>query len=185
MRKLTKEQQALVERNLRLAWCAVWKTRSIRRAARIEDEDAYMMGCEGLIRAAGLYDPAKGKESTYLYMAALSMILQECRKMNCPSRVCAGLVSLDQEYVAGKNADTVKLIDMLPSKEDTEGTYILRESIAEALGAMSEKERTCILMAYEGKEQKEIGQRVGCSQSYVSRIIRQAQGKARRALETE
>ncbi len=185
MRKLTDEQRALVERNLRLAWLAVWRTQSMRMAAKIEDEDAYMIACEGLARAATLYDPEKSAVSSYLYPAALNMIRTECRNRNLREQFYEGLISLDQECSMSEFEDTVTLLDALPSRESTEGTVILRESVREALGAMTERERACFLLSYGGKSQEEIGRMIGHAQPHVSRIIRQARKKAMRKLETE
>ena len=184
MRKLTEEQRALVERNLRLAWLAVWRTQSMRAAAKIEDEDAYMMACEGLARAATLYKPEKSAESTYLYPAAVNAIRMECRNRK-RSQFYGGMISLDQEYCMAGFDDTMTLLDALPSRESTEETVGRRESIREALGAMTERERACFLLSYGGMTQKDIGRRIGHGQSHVSRIIRQARKKAMRKLETE
>lgn len=185
MRKLTDGQRTLVERNLRLAWLAVWRTQSIRLAAKIEDEDAYMMACEGLARAATLYNPEKSAESSYLYPAALNMIRTECRNRNLRSQFYDELISLDQECSMSEFEDTVMLLDALPSRESTENTVILRESVREALEAMTKRERTCFLLSYGGMSQKEIGRRIGHAQAHVSRIIRQAREKSMRKLETE
>ncbi len=174
----------MVERNLGLARMAVRRTRAKWQAAGIEAEDAYMIGCEGLTRAALLYDPGKGAESTYLYTAALRMILRECDKQAQPCRTCTELLSLDEtKFTYRRSGDTVPLLDMLPAKDNTETAAVFHAAMVDALATMTERERTCFRLWCDGWKQCEIARCMGCAPSNANRILRQAKGKFKRQWE--
>lgn len=177
---MSQAQQSLVERNLGLVRMAVRRTRAKWQAAGIEAEDAYMIGCEGLSRAALLYDPAKGAESTYLYTSALRTILRECDKQAHP---CTELLSLDEPQFVHRLGGTVTLLDMLPAKDSTENTAVFRTALADALATMTELERTCFRLWCDGWKQREIARRMGCAPSNVNYALRQAKGKFKRQWE--
>ncbi len=182
---LTQAQQSMVERNLGLARMAVRRTRAKWQTAGIEAEDAYMIGCEGLTRAALLYDPGKGAESPYLFKAALRTILRECGQQAKPCRACANTLSLDAaQYTYRRSGDTVPLLDTLPAKEESPDTVaIFRDTMEAALSTMTRTERTCFQMWCDGWKQCDIAKRMGCVPSNVNFALQQAKRKFRQQWE--
>lgn len=177
MQKLNETQRELVERNLGLARLAVYRTAELRRPVGLDDDDAYAIACEGLVHGAMRFDPALGfKESSYLLPAVMNSIRMECRSLSRKSHTFA--VSLDCEY--GQNGLT--FADTLNEPRTLEETVMQKADAMNALAAMDPLERRCFLAWYQGTGQKAIAGQIGCTQSYVSRIIAHGRAKGRKAV---
>ena len=165
-------QQTLIEHNLRLV---VYIARRFENTG-INIEDLISIGTIGLIKAVGTYQPAKNiKLATYASRCIENEILMYLRK-NANRK---GEVSLDEPLntdwdgnelllsdVLGTDGDTV----MRPIEEDVD-----RSLLAAALQTLSPRERQIIALRFGlggGKEQtqKEVADRLGISQSYISRL---------------
>ena len=165
-------QQVLIERNLRLV---VYIARRFENTG-VGIEDLISIGTIGLIKAVGTYRTDKNiKLATYASRCIENEILMYLRK-NASRR---GEVSFDEPLntdwdgnelllsdVLGTDADTV----MRPIEEDVD-----RRLLRTAVGTLSEREKEIITLRFGlqgGKEQtqKEVADRLGISQSYISRL---------------
>ena len=165
-------RQRLVEHNLRLV---VYIARRFENTG-INIEDLISIGTIGLIKAVGTYQPAKNiKLATYASRCIENEILMYLRK----NAARKGEVSFDEPLntdwdgnelllsdVLGTDGDTV----MRPIEEDVD-----RSLLSAALQTLSDRERQIITMRFGlggGKEQtqKEVADRLGISQSYISRL---------------
>ena len=168
----TKARDILVERNLRLVAHVVKKYQGLPD----DLDDLISIGTIGLIKAVGTYRTDKNiKLATYASRCIENEILMYLRK-NAGRK---GEVSFDEPLntdwdgnelllsdVLGTDADVV----MRPIEEDVE-----RDLLAAAISVLSPREKQIITLRFGlggGKEQtqKEVADRLGISQSYISRL---------------
>lgn len=165
-------KQKLVEHNLRLV---------VYIARRFENtgtslEDLISIGTIGLIKAIGTYRRDKNiKLATYASRCIENEILMHIRKTANQRTE----VSLDEPINMDCDGNELLLSDILGTEED----MILRPLednvdlcvLRHALGELPDREREIVLMRFglEGRKeltQKEVAQKMGISQSYISRL---------------
>jgi len=165
-------RQLLVEHNLRLV---VYIARRFENTG-VNLEDLISIGSIGLIKAINTYrGDKKIKLATYASRCIENEILMHIRKIaNQRSEV-----SLDEPINMDCDGNELLLSDILGTDED----MILRPLeddvdlcvLRKALKELPEREREIVLMRYglEGRKeltQKEVAQKMGISQSYISRL---------------
>ncbi len=165
-------KQRLVEHNLRLV---VYISRRFENTG-INLEDLISIGTIGLIKAINTYRlDKKIKLATYSSRCIENEILMYIRKTANQKTE----VSLDEPINMDCDGNELLLSDILgtdedmilrPLEEDVD-LCVLRQSLRE----LPEREREIILLRYglEGRKeltQKEVAQRMGISQSYISRL---------------
>lgn len=162
----------LIERNLRLV---VYIARRFENTG-VGIEDLISIGTIGLIKAVETYQPAKNiKLATYASRCIENEILMYLRK-NANRR---SEVSLDEPLNTDWDGNELLLSDVLGTDSDVIEKPIEddvdRSLLFEAIGRLSERERTIITMRFglDGRPeqtQKEVADRLGISQSYISRL---------------
>ncbi|MBP3458335.1 MAG: RNA polymerase sporulation sigma factor SigK [Lachnospiraceae bacterium] len=181
-----KAKQILIERNLRLVAHIVKKYQNVEE----NPEDLISIGTIGLIKAIQTFDGTKGnKLATY----AARCIDNELLMMLRARKKSARDVSLYEPIGTDKEGNEINLLDitcaegtdafeLLSAREDINR---LREILHDTL---SERELEVIRLRYalvgdREMTQREIGQMMGISRSYVSRIEKKALRKLRIAFE--
>jgi len=165
-------RQTLVEHNLRLV---------VYLARRFENtgtgmEDLISIGTIGLIKAVNTYRPEKKiRLATYASRCIENEILMHIRKTS-PQK---NEVSLDEPINMDCDGNELLLSDILGTDEDMilrplEDDVDLRV-LRQALLGLPQREREIMQMRYglEGHKeqtQKEVAQKLGISQSYISRL---------------
>ncbi len=167
-----KAKQHLVEHNLRLV---VYIARRFENTG-IHLEDLISIGTIGLIKAISTYKlDKKIKLATYASRCIENEILMYIRKTANQKAE----VSLDEPINMDCDGNELLLSDILGTEED----MILRPLeddvdlcvLRQSLKQLPEREREIILLRYglEGRKeltQKEVAQKMGISQSYISRL---------------
>ena len=165
-------RQTLVEHNLRLV---VYIARRFENTG-IPLEDLISIGTIGLIKAINTYRlDKKIKLATYASRCIENEILMFIRKTANQKAE----VSLDEPINMDCDGNELLLSDILGTEED----MILRpledrvdlQVLRQALGELPSREREIVLMRFglEGRKeltQKEVAQKMGISQSYISRL---------------
>lgn len=165
-------RQQLVERNLRLV---VYISRRFESTG-IGLEDLISIGTIGLIKAIGTYNPDKKiKLATYASRCIENEILMHIRKISNQKTE----VSLDEPINMDGDGNELLLSDILGTEED----MILRPLeddvdlcvLRQALSQLPGREKEIVFMRYglEGRKeltQKEVAEKMGISQSYISRL---------------
>lgn len=165
-------RQTLVEHNLRLV---------VYIARRFENtgthlEDLISIGTIGLIKAIGTYRMDKNiKLATYASRCIENEILMHIRKISNQKTE----VSLDEPINMDCDGNELLLSDILGTDEDmimkpleeNVDLCVLRQILRE----LPQREREIVLMRFglEGRKeltQKEVAQKMGISQSYISRL---------------
>ena len=165
-------RQKLIERNLRLV---VYIARRFENTG-INIEDLISIGTIGLIKAINTFRADKNiKLATYASRCIENEILMFLRK-NSSQRT---EVSFDEPLNTDWDGKELLLSDVL----GTEGDVVLRpieadadrKLLSDAVGMLSQRERDIITMRFglwgqKELTQKEVADRLGISQSYISRL---------------
>lgn len=168
-----KSKNMLIEHNLRLV---VYISKKFENTG-IGIEDLVSIGTIGLIKAINSFNSDKNiKLATYASRCIENEILMYIRK-NSNSR---SDISIDEPINVDWDGNELLLSDILSADSDNVNTNIeLREEkrlILKAVSSLSEREAEIIRLRFgltadgEEKTQKEIADKLGISQSYISRI---------------
>lgn len=179
-------RQILIERNLRLVAHIVKKYQNVGE----DVEDLISIGTIGLIKAISSYDETKGSRlATY----AARCIDNELLMMLRMRKKTAKDVSIYEPIGTDKEGNEISLLDVtLFQQEDFAQELQKREDIqkirrlVETVLPPREKEIIALRYGFSGEEeltQREIGERLGISRSYVSRIEKKALATLRTAFE--
>ena len=177
-------KQLLIERNLRLV---VFIARRFENTG-VNLEDLISIGTIGLIKAVGTYRMDRNiKLATYASRCIENEILMHIRKI-APLKA---EVSLDEPINMDYDGNELLLSDILGTEED----MILRpledevdlKLLRQAVRELPPREREIITMRFglEGRQeltQKEVAQKMGISQSYISRLEKRIMLKLRTEL---
>ncbi len=177
-------RQTLIEHNLRLV---VYIARRFENTG-VNLEDLISIGTIGLIKAVGTFKADKNiKLATYASRCIENEILMYLRKLSARR----GELSFDEPLNTDWDGNELLLSDILgtdgdevmrPMEDDVE-----RQLLMEAVGRLSPRERSIILMrfgleGYREQTQKEVAEQLGISQSYISRLEKRIIARLRREL---
>lgn len=166
-------RELLIERNMRLVAHIIKKY----NFAEQEMEDLLSIGTIGLIKAVNTFDLERGnKLSSYAAKCIDNEILMMLRSEKKRSRE----ISLYEPIGTDKEGNEINLMDIVEMDEKEISEMIAyKEDVKQLYQALKtclkEKERTVLCLRYGlfgSKEytQREIGDQLGISRSYVSRI---------------
>ena len=165
-------KQRLIEHNLRLV---VFIARRFENTG-VNLEDLISIGTIGLIKAIGTYRRDKNiKLATYAARGIENEILLHIRYISGQKAE----ISLDEPINMDYDGNELLLSDILGTEEDTVSGRLEDDVdlclLRQALKELPDREREIVLMRYglEGRKeltQKEVAQKMGISQSYISRL---------------
>lgn len=182
-----KAKEILIERNLRLVAHIAKKYQNVDE----DMEDLISIGTIGLIKAIASFDAGKGKLSTYASRCIDNELLMLLRSKKKSARE----VSLFEPIGTDKEGNEINLLDIIEQEQTDvtdqmelcENARKMKRLLAEVL---SDREREIIYLRYgllTGKDvtQREIGEALHISRSYVSRIEKRALSKLREGFKAE
>ncbi len=184
--KAKEAREILIERNLRLVAHIAKKYQNVDE----EMEDLISIGTIGLIKAVSSFDSGKGKLSTYASRCIDNELLMLLRSKKKTSKE----VSLYEPIGTDKEGNEINLLDIIESEQiDVIDRMELAgnlKRLGRIMQNLEEREKEIIFLRYglvTGKEitQREIGEMLRISRSYVSRIEKRALGKLRKEFEKE
>ncbi len=176
----------LIERNLRLVAHVVKK---YAQTTNKESDDLISIGTIGLIKGITTFDCGKGARlATYAIRCIeneILMYLRACKKTGSD-------ISLQEPVGVDKEGNELSMIDLLGSdgsniSEEVELRLEVGNLYQQLKKVLKERELEIIRMRYglDGRgemTQKEVGEFLGISRSYVSRIEKKALGKLAKAM---
>lgn len=172
-------REVLIEHNLRLVAHIIKKYQIVDE----DPEDLLSIGTIGLIKAINSFDAGKGRLATYACRCIDNEILMLLRSKKKTAREVSLFESIGQD----KEGNEIRLMDVIEySQPDTVDYLELDANIRKLRRLLNEvltgREREIILLRYglgdgEERTQIQIGERLGISRSYVSRIEKRALGK--------
>ena len=165
-------RQLLIEHNLRLV---VYISKRFENTG-INIEDLISIGTIGLIKAVNTFKSGKNiKLATYASRCIENEILMYLRKISSQRTE----ISFDEPLNTDWDGNELLLSDILGTDDDEVYRPLEddadKQMLMEAIDSLSERERSIILMRFGlpgGKEytQKEVADKMGISQSYISRL---------------
>ncbi|MCR5663520.1 MAG: RNA polymerase sporulation sigma factor SigE [Oscillospiraceae bacterium] len=177
-------RRTLIERNLRLV---VYIAKRFENTG-IHLEDLISIGTIGLIKAVNTFQSGKNiKLATYASRCIENEILMVLRK-NSAQRT---ELSIDEPLNTDWDGNELLLSDVLGTDEDEVSRPLEddaeRRMLMRAIDGLSEREREIILLRFGlpgGREytQKEVADRLGISQSYISRLEKRILTRLRREM---
>ena len=175
----------LIERNLRLVAHIAKKYQNVDE----DMEELISVGTIGLIKAISSFDAVRGKLSTYASRCIDNELLMLLRSRKKNARE----VSLYEPIGTDKEGNEINLLDIIEQEQtDVVEQLDLKENTKKLQCLLNEvlndREREIIFLRYgllTGKEvtQREIGEALHISRSYVSRIEKRALLKLREGFE--
>ena len=176
----------LVEHNLRLVAHIVKKYHNLDR----EKEDMISIGVIGLIKAINTFKTDKNiKLATYASRCIENEILMYLRRNNKTKLE----VSIDEPLNVDWDGNELLLSDILGTDDDVIYRGLEdeteRQLLKSAIESLSPREKTIVELRYglkntEGEEmtQKEVADRLGISQSYISRLEKKIMQRLKREI---
>lgn len=173
----------LIEHNLRLVVYIAKKFES----TGIEFEDLISIGSVGLIKAVKTFNGSKNiKLATYASRCIENEMLMQLRKRS----KLKGEVSLEKPLCDDGEGNELVLADIIASEDDvTSGLdhSAEREAIWQILNRLERREQEIMILRFglEGEDeltQKEVADKLGISQSYISRIEKKILVKMKKEL---
>ena len=162
----------LIEHNLRLVAFIAKKFES----SKIEYEDLISIGAVGLIKAVKTFKPDKNiRLATYASRCIENEILMQIRKT---SKV-KNDISLDKPLSEDFDGNQLVLSDILPSDEDVMAQAVDepadRAIVHQLIAKLGQREQEIMILRYgllgqEELTQREVADKLGISQSYISRL---------------
>ena len=177
-------RKLLIEHNLRLV---VYLARHFENTG-VGLEDLISIGTIGLIKGITTFRADKNiKLATYASRCVENEILMYLRKVTARK----GEVSIDEPLNTDWDGNELLLGDVLGTDGDEISQAmeedVERQMLLEAVNALEERERTIIilrfgLLGHRELTQKEVADRMGISQSYISRLEKRIIVRLRREL---
>ena len=178
-------KEILIERNLRLVAHIAKKYQN----ADEDMEDLISIGCIGLIKAIDTFDDKKGRLATYACRCIDNELLMLLRGKKKTSRE----VSLFEPIGQDKEGNEIHLVDIIEQQqpdiiESMELSGNIRKLFSLLNETLTQREREILVMRYglngmPESTQSQIGEQLGISRSYVSRIEKKALQKLRSKFE--
>lgn len=178
-------KEILIERNLRLVAHIAKKYQN----ADEDMEDLISIGCIGLIKAIDTFDDKKGRLATYACRCIDNELLMLLRGKKKTSRE----VSLFEPIGQDKEGNEIHLVDIIEQQqpdiiESMELSGNIRKLFSLLNETLTQREREILVMRYglngmPEATQSQIGEQLGISRSYVSRIEKKALQKLRSKFE--
>lgn len=183
--KREEAKQILIERNLRLVAHIAKKY----QGTEVEMEDLISIGTVGLIKAIMSYNKDKNsKLGTYAARCIENEILMYFRAR----KKCSREVSIYEPIGTDKEGNEINLLDIIETEQtDTVEQMQAQQDIKDLLSyidvVLDEREKEILLMRFGLRGQKEltqreIGEKLDISRSYISRIEKKALQKLKVAL---
>lgn len=177
-------KKTLIEHNLRLV---VYIARRFENTG-INLEDLISIGTIGLIKAVNTYNPVKNiKLATYASRCIENEILMHLRKVNNQKLE----VSLDEPLNTDWDGNELLLSEVLGTEEDSVirpmEDEVDKKLLRDALAMLSRREQDIIYMRFglggcKELTQKEVADKMGISQSYISRLEKRIIGRLRKEI---
>ena len=183
--KREEAKQVLIERNLRLVAHIAKKY----QGTEVEMEDLISIGTVGLIKAIMSYDrEKKSKLGTYAARCIENEILMHFRAR----KKCSREVSIYEPIGTDKEGNEINLLDIIETEQtDAVEQMQMQQDIKDLQNyidvVLDEREKEILLMRFGLRGQKEltqreIGEKLDISRSYISRIEKKALQKLKVAL---
>lgn len=140
-------------------------------------DEYYDLAAIGLVKAVKTYNPEKGKLSSWAYKIMYNEVCLSFRKTNLRGKVksIVSYESLIRNVEQGSSRNELTILDTLESSEENmENKISYLSDIDSRIQYLSLLEIEVLAEKAAGETQKSIAIKYGYSQTYISRVIKQA-----------
>lgn len=161
-----------VKANERLIYHVLAKI--IHRSDLVSDDDIIQCGRLGIFKAWKYYDSSTSSWSTYVIQVMKNEILMELRKRNNSKNFFYSTCDSLNRVIDDGSGGTCELQDLIAFRDNSLDSIILdhENQWKTIYDALSSRDKKIIYLLDLKYNQKEIGEILGISQSYASRLIR-------------
>lgn len=138
---------------------------------QLEYDDLMECGDLAFVKAIKIFNPNKSKWATFFSKIMINEILMVNRKLNKQAQI----ISIETVICDDNEQNTLTLQDIIPASKDTMDeviSSIIMEEILNLSQKLSPNKREVFRLYLLGIKQKDIGERLNLSQSYVGRLIK-------------
>lgn len=138
---------------------------------QLKYDDLMECGDLAFVKAIKIFNPNKSKWATFFSKIMINEILMVNRKLNKQVQI----ISIETVICDDNEQNTLTLQDIIPASKDTMDEVISSIIIEEILNLsqnLSSNKREVFRLYLLGIKQKDIGERLNLSQSYVARLIK-------------
>lgn len=177
--KLTEEQKALIEDNIKLvyAYCAKRK---------LDVDEYFGVLAEALCTAVRYYDPSKSKLSTYVYQCFGMKLIIDHRNSTTMSRDASknniSVIPLDID-IQDSDGQPMPLADVITDNNDDTATVDLIDLVEHCIAPYNDRYKRIVWLMIDGYPGYEIAKMVGVSPSYVSAVLYRFRNRFRSMLD--
>lgn len=170
-------QEFMATDGTRLIWSVIHKF-----GKGISMEDAYQESCIAVAHALAMYDPTRErtKKTTYVYQAVYNQIKMMIRHDTTLKRTFERNSTSVEVHINVRDSVVTTEDDIIERISMEDRVNALRGAIREA--ELSDDEMTVIRLTMADVAQTDIGNRIGSSQSHVSKLKKSAFRKIRECL---
>jgi RNA polymerase sporulation-specific sigma factor len=184
---MNKTVEELYEKHERLIYYTAMKFIDSAKRVGLDYDDVYSACNFAFFKACNTFDESKGfKFNTY----AIRTMMNECMMMIRARKSSIRIPSNQQtsEFIIqdkGMGTDIAPIYDIIQDKVTTEKILIEREKVKYILDKLKENEKQykMYILFDAGKTQDQIGEIMGHSQSYISRLKKRMQNDVRRYID--
>lgn len=182
MDKFTIEQINNLTDNIKLAYYIAHKW-DVKLSGRIEKEDVEGVCLLGLTKAVLNYNPNLSKFSTFAIKCMDNEILMALRKVKhkIDNKVISELAFVNEKGDYIPYNEIYALIDPYNAIDE----WVNVQSLNDALRVLHSREKEVIMLQMNDISQKEIAKIRGCTQSYVSRIVKRGYIQLKKEMDRE
>lgn len=138
------------------------------------DEDLFATGLVGVIKSVNTFNPQKEIQfSSYASAVIRNEIIMSLRKKRS-----LDYCSIDEPLVS-ENGDNLYFYDVIEDKKCMEDEVVAKTHIENVFRTLKERDRKVIELLISGKEQQEVAQMFGITQSMVSKIVSKVKTEVR------
>ena len=170
---MTNQAMKIVEDNISLVHFTIKKY----VAYAIGDDDAYQMGCIGLIKAAESFDENKGSTFSTFAVNWIRFEVLKYYRSNRAKKRCANYnaISLNQ-VISDCSEKELEILDKIADHHDVEADvlrHLDNEELIKALNKLPNRQRKSLILYYiDEMTQLEIANILDCTQVTISREIK-------------
>lgn len=140
-------------------------------------DDLVSAGNVGFTQAINTFDESKGvKFATYASRCIINQLFMFMRK----EKKHLNNISIDTPIFTDKDGSEMTILDTLTTEEEETDWQDINSVVSRMMKQFGEQERNVMGLFFKERNQREIGNELGLSQSYVSRIVKKSLKKIKK-----
>ena len=175
MKRLTTEQQKLVEQNHNLIY-------DFAKRKNLNIEEYYDILAIGLCKAAQIYNPEKGELSTIANTCMNNEMIVYYRDINKKGNVPEEIIVSGNKEIGSNNIENITIFDTISDDYNISDDVVNKVMCSSLIDSLTNKEKIVVECIMNGFTQKQISEKLNCSQQNVYHMILKIRKKCKKYL---